>query len=145
MPFPMEIITMIGSGLMSGLMTIWAMKMKHEELKSKLMLANMNARMKHVEAARTYDNPKFQFTRRVIALSIVFSVIVLPKLAALFMPEAAVTVGYTEFDPGFWFFTDGRDVVKWVTAKGMTLTPLDTHVMSAVVGLYFGASVVKNA
>lgn len=145
MPFPMEILTMLGSGLMAGLMSIWSMKMKHEELRSKLMLANMNAQMKHVKEAREYKNPKFQYTRRIIALSIVFSVIVLPKIAALFMPEASVTVGYTEFDPGFWFFTDGQDIVKWVTATGMTLTPLDTHVMSAVVGLYFGASVVKNA
>jgi len=25
------------------------------------------------------------------------------------------------------------------------LTPLDTHLVSAIVGLYFGASMVKNA
>lgn len=143
--FPLELITMLGSGLMSGMMTIWGMKLKAERLRNEFMLKNMNARAGHIKEAREYKNPDFQFTRRVIAFAIVGSIVVLPKLAALFMPESAVTVGYTEFNPGFWFFTDGSEVVKWVTAKGMTLTPLDTHVMSSVVGMYFGASIVKNS
>jgi len=29
--------------------------------------------------------------------------------------------------------------------KGLVITPLDTHLVSAITGLYFGASMVKNA
>jgi hypothetical protein len=36
-------------------------------------------------------------------------------------------------------------VVEWKQLKGLVITPLDTHLVSAIVGLYFGASIVKNA
>jgi hypothetical protein len=43
------------------------------------------------------------------------------------------------------FFTEGKELIKWQSLKGLVITPLDTHLLSAIVGLYFGASMVKNA
>jgi hypothetical protein len=56
-----------------------------------------------------------------------------------------VVVGWTEWTPGFLFITEGGEDTVWKTMKGLVLTPLDTHLVSAIVGLYFGASMVKNA
>ena len=142
---PLELVTMLGSGLMSGVMTLWGQSLKakaeqHSRLMEKVGVANAA-----VEQAREHKSPGFSFTRRLIALSAVASIIVLPKLAAVLMPELPVLVGYTEWNPGFWFFTEGVDTVKWMTFKGLVITPLDTHLMSAIIGLYFGASVVKNS
>lgn len=142
---PLELITMLGSGIMSGVMTLWSQSMKSKAEQHSRLMDKIGVHKEMVSEARTYAAPGYQFTRRAIALTSVFSIIVLPKLAAMFMPELNVLVGYTQWNPGFWFFTDGVDQVKWMAYNGLVITPLDTHMMSAVIGLYFGASVVKNA
>jgi hypothetical protein len=75
----------------------------------------------------------------------VFAVIIWPKIVPVLFPDVPVVVGYTEWNPGFLFFTEGSESVTWRHMKGLVLTPLDTHLLSAIVGLYFGASMVKNA
>lgn len=142
---PLELITMLGSGLMSGVMSLWSQSLKAKAEAHSRLMDKVGVKKEMVENARAYDKPAFTFTRRIIALAAVFSIIVLPKLAAVIMPELPVLVGYTEWNPGFWFFTDGADQIKWMTFKGLVITPLDTHLMSAIIGLYFGASVVKNS
>ena len=70
---------------------------------------------------------------------------VLPKILPLVTPDAHVIVGYTEFKPGF-LFLEGKDVMKWVpmAAPGVVITPLDTNLVAAIIGLYFGGSLVKK-
>ena len=65
-----------------------------------------------VKDAREYENVGFQWTRRIIALTAIFSIVVLPKVVAIFYPEVAVTVGYTEFRPGFFFIPE-KEVMEW--------------------------------
>ena len=86
----------------------------------------------------------FQWTRRIIALTSVFAIVVLPKLVAVYYPNVDVTVGYTNFQPGFWFFKEGRDVFEWITFQGLVITQLDTNLVSAIIGMYFGGSLVKK-
>lgn len=142
---PLELVTMLGSGVLSGVMTLWSQSLKAKQEQHNMLIDTIKVTNAGVEAARKEQNPKIQLTRRIIALTAVFSIILLPKLAALFMPSLNVLVGYTEWNPGFWFFTDGAEQIKWMAYNGLVITPLDTHLMSAIVGLYFGASVVKNA
>jgi len=70
--------------------------------------------------------------------------VILPKLVAVYYPDVDVTVGYTLFQPGFLFFTDGREVFQWVTFQGLVITQLDTNLVSAIIGMYFGGSLVKK-
>jgi hypothetical protein len=123
------------------------MSIKAKMATNQMMIDRLAAQSKVVEAAREHGikDKAFSFTRRTLAIGSVFAVIVLPKLAALLAPETLVTVGYTEWQPGFWFLVDGSDEIKWRVATGLTITPLDTHFVSAVAGLYFGSSIVKNA
>jgi hypothetical protein len=143
---PFEIITMLGSGILSGVLALWSQNLKAKAQSHQFMVERLSAERAATQDAREYGhkNQGFSFTRRTIAILAVFAVIVLPKLAALF-GDVGVTVGYTEFNPGFWFFTEGQEVIKWRVASGFVITPLDTHFLSAVAGLYFGSSVVKNA
>ena len=142
---PLELITMLGSGLLSGVMTLWGQNAKAKQDAFQRAIDGLAAQSEATDLARRYENKGFQMTRRVIALSAVFAVIVWPKLVAVFWPEVPVTVGYTEWNPGFLFLTEGKETTTWQSLSGLVLTPLDTHLLGAIVGLYFGASMVKNA
>jgi hypothetical protein len=55
-----------------------------------------------------------------------------------------VYVGYTEVQGGLinWLFGPA-EAIQWKSATGFVITPLDTHIVSAIVGLYFGAGFTK--
>ena len=143
---PFEMITMLGSTVLGGLMTVWSQSIKAKQAQQKMLLARADKQAEIFKEAREYDNAGFQWTRRIIALVAVCAIVVLPKIIPLIDPNAQVIVGYTEFKPGFLFFTEGKDVMSWVpmAAKGIVITPLDTNLVSAIIGLYFGGSLVKK-
>ena len=144
---PLELITMLGSTVLGGVMSIWGQSMKMKQEQNKMLMERANANASFVAEARNAgkNDKHFAWTRRLIALSAVFAIIVLPKLVAVFYPEVGVYVGYTEIQTGFldFIFGAGPEVVKWQYAEGFVITPLDTHIVSAIVGLYFGAGFTK--
>ena len=145
MGIPLELITMLGSGLLSGVMTLWSQSQKAKQSAFDRAIAGLSAQSEATDMARKYENKGFQITRRIIAVSAVMAVIVWPKIVPVLWPDIPVNVGYTEWNPGFLFFTEGTEAVKWQALKGLVITPLDPHLLSAIIGLYFGASMVKNA
>ena len=138
-------ITMLGSTVLGGVMSIWSQSIKAKQSEQKMLLARADVQQKGFKEAREYDNVGFQWTRRIIALTAIFAIVVLPKVLPLISPDAHVVVGYTQFKPGFLFF-EGKEIMKWVPmeAKGIIITPLDTNLVSAIIGLYFGGSLVKK-
>jgi len=142
---PFEMITMLGSTVLGGVMSIWSQSIKAKQAEQKMLIQRAEVQTKAFKEAREYENVGFQWTRRIIALTAVFAIVVLPKILPLVTPDAHVIVGYTEFKPGFLFF-EGKDVMKWVPMahKGIVITPLDTNLVSAIIGLYFGGSLVKK-
>lgn len=142
--FPFEIITMLGSTLISSLLSLWSQRIKAKQDEQKMLLQRAEFQQQAVDAARNVENVGFQWTRRIIALSSIFAIIIFPKLVAVYYPEVDVTVGYTVFNPGFLFFTEGREVFEWITFQGLVITQLDTNLVSAIIGMYFGGSLVKK-
>ena len=142
---PFEMITILGSTVLGGVMSIWSQSIKAKQSEQKMLLARADVQQKGFKEAREYDNVGFQWTRRIIALTAIFAIVVLPKVLPLISPDAHVVVGYTQFKPGFLFF-EGKEIMKWVPmeAKGIIITPLDTNLVSAIIGLYFGGSLVKK-
>jgi len=143
---PLELITMLFSTILGGVMSIWGQSNKSKAEQNKMLLANANFKANQVNAAREAGktDSHFAWTRRLIALSAVFSIIVLPKVVAVWYPDVSVIVGYTEVQGGFmnWLFGP-EDAIQWKSAKGFVITPLDTHIVSAIIGLYFGAGFTK--
>jgi hypothetical protein len=144
MGFPFEIITMLGSTLLSSLLSIWSQSRKAKAEEQQLLITRGEFQLQAIEAARNVKDNGFTFTRRVIALTSIFAIILLPKLVAVYYPDVSVTVGYTNWMPGFWFFKEGREVFEWVTFQGLVITQLDTNLVSAIIGMYFGGSLVKK-
>ena len=142
---PFEMITMLGSTVLGGIMSIWSQNIKAKKAEQKMLLQRAEVQTAAFKEAREYENVGFQWTRRIIALTAVFAIVVLPKILPLVSPDAHVIVGYTEWKPGFLFF-EGKDVMQWVPMahKGIVITPLDTNLVSAIIGLYFGGSLVKK-
>jgi len=142
--FPFEIITMLGSTLLSSLLSIWAQSRKAKAEEQKLLIIRGEFEMKAIQAAREVKDKGFQWTRRIIALGAIFAIVILPKLVAVYYPEVDVTVGYTNWRPGFWFLVEGRERFEWITFQGLVITQLDTNLVSAIIGMYFGGSLVKR-
>jgi len=140
---PVEMLTMLGSSLLGGLMSIWGQSIKAKQEEQKMLLERANFQMKAVESARTYENKGFQFTRRIIALTAVFFIIAWPKLVPVLF-DTPVILTWTEFTQGFLFLIEKKEVLMDKSFLGLVITPLDTHLMSAIVGLYFGGSIVKK-
>ena len=143
MSFPFEIITMLGSTLLSGFMRMWSQSLKAKQLQQQLLLARADIQHKAFKAAREYENTGFQWTRRIIALTAIFAIVLLPKVVVIFYPDIEVTVGYLQFKPGFLFVAE-KEVLKWVSFTGLVITPLDTNLVAAIVGMYFGGSLVRR-
>ena len=135
---------MLGSTLLSSLLSIWAQSRKAKDDQQKLLITRGEFEMKAVKAARQVKDKGFQWTRRIIALSAIFAIVVLPKLVAVYYPDVDVTVGYTNWKPGFWFLVEARERFEWITFQGLVITQLDTNLVSAIIGMYFGGSLVKK-
>ena len=135
---------MLGSTLLSSLLSIWAQSRKAKDDQQKLLITRGEFEMKAVKAARQVKDKGFQWTRRIIALSAIFAIVVLPKLVAVYYPDVDVTVGYTNWKPGFWFLVEARERFEWITFQGLVITQLDTNLVSAIIGMYFGGSLVRK-
>jgi len=140
---PVEMITMLGSSLLGGVMSIWGQSIKAKQEEQKMLLQRAETQMSFVEKARTYENKGFQWTRRIIALTAVFFVIAWPKIVPVLL-DIPVILTWTEFKPGFLFLIEKKEILMDRAFAGVVITPLDTHLMSSIVGLYFGGSLVKK-
>ena len=134
---------MLGSTLLGGIMSLWSQSIKAKQAQQKMLMERAKFQAETVKEAREYENTGFQWTRRIIALTAIFAIVVFPKVVAVFFPDISVTVGYTEFRPGFLFFSE-KEVLKWRALEGLVITPLDTNLVGAIVGMYFGGSLVKR-
>ena len=145
MGIPFEMITMLGSTVLGGVMSIWSQSIKAKQAEQKMLLQRPEVQTAAFKEATEYENTGFQWTRRIIALTAIFAIVVLPKILPLIDPQAQVIVGYLEFKPGFLFF-EGKEVMQWIpmAARGIVITPLDTNLVAAITGLYFGGSLVKK-
>ena len=140
---PVEMITMLGSSLLGGFMSIWGQSIKAKQAEQKMLLARGKFQMAEIDKARKYENTGFQWTRRIIALSAVFAIIIWPKIVPVFF-DTSVWLTWTEFSRGFLFLIEKKEIVMDKEFFGVVITPLDTHLMAAIVGLYFGGSLVKK-
>jgi hypothetical protein len=142
---PMELLSMLASTVLGGVLSIMAQKAKDRADEQKLLLQRSEFAAQQIDKAREVTDAFTKNTRRWIALMCVVAIIVLPKLAPFIDPNMPVYVGYVEtVQQGWWIFASDTDMTQWKPLNGLVITPLDTHVVSSIIGLYFGGSLVRR-
>ena len=142
---PMELISMGASTVIGGVLSIMAQKAKDKADEQKALMQRAGFQSEQFDKARNVTDQFTKNTRRYIALMCVMAIIVLPKLAPFIDPSLNIYVGYTEaVSSGFWIFSSSTDMTLWKPLDGLVITPLDTHVVSSIIGLYFGGSLVRR-
>ena len=143
--FPVELISMLVSTVLGGILSIMAQKSKDKAEEQKMLMQRAKFQSEQFDKARDVQDPFTKNTRRWIALIAVVSILVIPKLAPFIDPSMPIYVGYTEsVMQGWWIFASSTDITQWKPLSGLVITPLDTHVVSSIIGLYFGGSLVRR-
>lgn len=138
---PPELVSLLGSSLFGSTVRLLSFSVMARHKERLLKICRARIQEQSIAAARNHTG--IQLTRRVIALIAVFSVILLPKLLAIFRPDIPIAIGYNQFSDGFLFFSSTNPKVHWSQFHGLVITPLDTHLLSAIIGLYFGSALVE--
>jgi|TARA_A100001391_G_scaffold178678_1_gene143256 hypothetical protein len=142
---PLELLSMLTSTILGGVLSIMAQKSKDKADEQKMLMQRAKFQSEQFDKARDVQDPFTKNTRRWIALISVVSILVIPKLAPFIDPSMPIYVGYTEtVSQGFWIFASDIDMTQWKPMTGLVITPLDTHVVSSIIGLYFGGSLVRR-
>ena len=137
---------MLASTILGGVLSIMAQKSQAEADKQKMFMQRAEFSAKQIDKARNVTDQFTKDTRRWISLIAVVSILVIPKLAPFINPDLTIYVGYTEeVMQGWWIFASSTDMTQWKPMTGaLVITPLDTHVVSSIIGLYFGGSLVRK-
>jgi len=142
---PFEVITMLGSSLFTGLLSIWSQKSKDAADQQKYLMQRAEISRASVEDARK-DNSQYQSTtRRWMALLAVFFIICLPKIAVFLDPSVQVHLMYLEqVKEGWWIFGSVEEVTTFQGISGIVITTADTHFLAAISGFYFGSAATRR-
>ena len=138
---PSELVSLLGSSIFGSTMRLLSFSLMAHHKERLLKVCKAHTLEASVLSAR-HAHSGLQFTRRLIAILAVFSVIVLPKLVAIIKPDMPIAIGYSQFSDGFLFFSSACEKIRWIHLNGIVITPLDTHLLSAIIGLYFGSALV---
>ena len=136
---PLELITMLFSTLLGGVMSIWGQSMKNRQEQNKMMLANAQFSAEQVNTAREAGktDKHFAWTRRIIVLTVLFGVIIAPFILA--HSEEGVTVA-SEYSK--WFgFSKGT---VYQTLHGYIILPEIKTAVISIISFYFGSAAVSK-
>ena len=139
---PMEMITMILSVLGGAVMKMWSQAQSDKADQQKALIQRFSASEDSVSNARAYQNPNAQWIRRFLVVSFMGMAAFILTAPLLDLP----TVVPVEVTSGFKFlFLDFTNTVtEWKTLEGMVTPEWLPHAIMAVVGMYFGQSIVSR-
>ncbi len=143
MPIPMEMITLGVSTAVGAVMKLSANAREERRQEHQQIMEISLARANIYKDAREFRSDwGFHWTRRVIAILAVLAIIILPKVAILFYPHIYVAYASKVYQR-LNFETLPATSWDWGYAMVM-ITPLDTHLISAIIGLFFGSEITKR-
>lgn len=139
---PIEVITLLLSVLGGAVMKMWAQAQKDKADQQKMLMQQFSASEDSVAAARSYDTPNAQWIRRFLVVSFMGMAMFILIAPILNLP----TVVPVEVTSGFklLFFDFTTTVTEWRTLEGMVTPEWLPHAIMAVVGMYFGQSIVAR-
>ena len=132
---PFEIITMLGSSLLTGVLSIWSQKSKDNADQQRYLMQRAEIERASVDDARKHGGHFQSVTRRWMALLSVIFIICLPKIAVFLDPSVQVHLMYLEqVKEGWWIFGSIEEVTTFQGISGVVITTADTHFLAAISG-----------
>ena len=135
-------ITMILSVLGGAVMKMWSQAQSDKADQQKQLMSRFSASEDSVNSARAYDTPNAQWIRRFLVISFMgmaMFILIAPILGYNTVVPVEVTTGFK-----ILFFDFSDTVTKWVTLEGVVTPEWLPHAIMAVVGMYFGQSIVSR-
>jgi len=141
---PMELISMLGSTVLGGVMSIMAQKGQAEAERQKMLMQRADFAAKQTDKARDVKDAHTKHTRRWIALMCVFSIIVVPIVAPIFTDVNVAYQIVTEMESGWWIFGSTYETSYFEQGNTVFITNLQSHTIFSIIGLYFGGSLTRK-
>jgi|TARA_R100000951_G_C2635629_1_gene179194 hypothetical protein len=141
---PMELLSMLASTVLGGVMSIMAQKGQAEAEKQKMLMQRAGFAAKQTDKARNVQDAHTKHTRRWIALMCVFSIIVVPIVAPIFTDVNVAYQIVTEADSGWWIFGSTYETSYFEQGNSIYITSLQSHTIFSIIGLYFGGSLTRK-
>ena len=141
---PMELLSMLASTVLGGVMSIMAQKAQAQAEREKALMVRAKFAAAQTDKARAVSDTHTKHTRRWIALMCVFSIIVVPILAPIFTDVTVIYQVVTEADSGWWIFGSSYETTVWKEGTGIFITSLQSHTIFSIIGLYFGGSLTRK-
>tara|TARA_R100000808_G_scaffold7917_1_gene22717 strand:+ start:8893 stop:9318 length:426 start_codon:yes stop_codon:yes gene_type:complete len=141
----MELLTtLLGGSILGFVTTLLGQFAKSKAKQQEMMLQAMNQRAKIVNQARQHGmkDKGFAWTRRVIALTCVITIVCVPFAAPFLGIPILVS---EEVQGGFSipFIWESTKEVVWTEVEGIPLAPMYLHTLAAIVSFYFGSSAAR--
>jgi len=140
---PMEAITMLGSTLLGGVMTMWGQAAKDKQDQFEMMMKRNGQIEEGVQNARQMQNPNAAWIRRFIVVTSMLGGLGIVFLAPILGHSTYVPVEVTE---GFKFlFLDfSNTVTKYIEMQGFVTPDWLPFAITNIIGFYFGSAAMQR-
>lgn len=138
-----EMINLFGSAGLGAIMQIMGAKANAQADMIKNLTANHKLEEESRDKVRNNTNSFFMMTRRIIVLSCIFSIIIVPTLAPL-ISDVPIYI-QTEITTGSdWLIFDTRNTsYSWQQVEGIAILDWHKNIILSIVSMYVGSSIAK--
>jgi uncharacterized membrane protein YfcA len=140
---PLEAITMLGSTILGGVMTMWGQAQKDKADQFAMMMQRNEQIEVGVQNARAMQNPNAAWIRRFIVVTAMLGGLGIVFLAPLLGHSTFVPVEVTEGFK-FLFFDFTETVTKYVELYGFVTPDWLPFAITNIVGFYFGSAAMQR-
>ena len=136
-------INLLGSASLGAVMQIVGAKANAQAEMMKQLTTNHKLEEISRDKVRNNTNSFFMMTRRIIVLSCIFAIIIVPTLAPLFT-DTAIYI-QTEVTTGSdWLIFDTRNTsMAWKEVQGIAILDWHKNIILSIVSMYVGSSIAK--
>ena len=138
-----EMVNLLGSASLGAVMQIMGAKANAQAEMMKQLTANHKLEEESRDKVRNNTNSFFMMTRRIIVLSCIFAIIIVPVLAPLFT-DTAIYI-QTEVTTGSdWLIFDTSNARSLLNiAQGIAILDWHKNIILSIVSMYVGSSIAK--
>ena len=138
-----EMLNLFGSASLEAVMQIVGAKANAQAEMMKQLTTNHKLEEESRDKVRNNTNSFFMMTRRIIVLSCIFSIIIVPTLAPL-ISDVPIYI-QTEVTTGSdWLIFDTRNTsYVWQEVEGIAILDWHKNIILSIVSMYVGSSIAK--